>query len=126
LLFIDVVGLKGINLQYGREVGDEVLRHIARNARAGLRLADILFRSSSDEFVALLSKTDGATATVVAERVHQNIRNHMLRVKGGMSVCIETEITCVSAPHDGQSLQELVAAAQLRVGNPRRPSSQVH
>jgi diguanylate cyclase (GGDEF)-like protein/putative nucleotidyltransferase with HDIG domain len=125
LLLIDVVGLKEINSRHGREAGDEVLRHISRHARSGLRLADILCRNGSDEFVALLNKTDAATATVVAERVQHNIRNHMVRLSGGASLTVETNVTCVSAPKDGDSLQDLLACAQLRAVNPEHPS-QVH
>ena len=56
LLFIDVVGLKQINDAHGRNAGDEVLRHVARHTTAGLRVADILFRYGSDEFVALAGR----------------------------------------------------------------------
>jgi putative methionine-R-sulfoxide reductase with GAF domain len=48
LLLIDVVGLKEINALHGRPTGDDVLRHVVRQTRAGLRVADILFRYGSD------------------------------------------------------------------------------
>ncbi len=63
LLLIDVVGLKQINAVHGRDVGDEVLRHVARHTAAGLRVADILFRYGSDEFVALLNDSSAESGS---------------------------------------------------------------
>jgi diguanylate cyclase (GGDEF)-like protein/putative nucleotidyltransferase with HDIG domain len=127
LLFIDISGLKDINAQYGRQAGDEVLRHVVRYARAGLRVSDILFRYGSDEFVALLNHTDVPTATMVAERIRDNVFRHGLSMKSGAVLQIETTITCVSAPRDGASFRELMAVAQMRIASQQSHSSpQVH
>src|SRR5438034_2017252 len=69
LLLIEIVGLKQVNVVNGRFAGDEVVRHVVHQTRAGLRVADILFRSGSDEFIALLSDADHNTATTVAARI---------------------------------------------------------
>src|SRR5712692_884599 len=47
LLLIDIVGLKQINLEHGRTVGDDALRHVVEQIRTNLRVADILFRHGS-------------------------------------------------------------------------------
>lgn len=127
LLFIDVKGLNDINAQYGRQTGDDVLRHVVRHAKAGLRASDILFRYGSDEFVALLNHTDVPTATMVADRIRENVLAQGIALKSGAVLAVETTITCVSAPRDGASFGELMAVAQMRIASQQRRSSpQVH
>jgi diguanylate cyclase (GGDEF)-like protein/putative nucleotidyltransferase with HDIG domain len=121
LLLIDVVGLKQINMRHGRQVGDEVLRYVVRQTRTALRMADILFRSASDELVALLNDTDGETATNVASRLSATIRQEPFAYDG-LVVKVEATVTCVCAPSDGQSLNDLIAAARLRCRTDSRSS----
>jgi diguanylate cyclase (GGDEF)-like protein len=115
LLFIDVVDLKEINTLHGRTAGDEVLRHVVRQARAGLRAADILTRNDSDEFVAVLHATNIDTATTIASRVRRSIHEHPVTIRGGFTLTVDTTITCVSAPQDGDSLSALTTAARGRI-----------
>jgi diguanylate cyclase (GGDEF)-like protein/putative nucleotidyltransferase with HDIG domain len=114
LVLIDVIGLKQINLLHGRTVGDDVLRHVVRQTRAGLRVADILFRYGSDEFVALLNDTDRDTASTLASRIRNNIRDLPFSLAGGTNITVEATVTSVCAPNDGMSLRDLMAAARVR------------
>jgi len=113
LLLIEIVGFKQIALVHGRTIADEVLRSVVSHARAGLRVADILFRSANDAFVALLNDTDFETATVVASRTRESIRGQTYPTGVGM-INVDATITCVCAPQDGQSLRDLIATARLR------------
>jgi len=117
LLFVEVADLKAINMKHGRSAGDEVLRHVVRHARAGLRVADILFRNSGDDFVAFLSATDGETAEIVAERVRQRILMNPVLVGSGISLTIQANVTAVSSPRDGHSIKDLLSAAKERTSN---------
>ena len=118
LLFVSIVGLKQINALHGRAVGDEVLRHVVRHSAAGLRLADILFRYSSDELVALLNNTNGEAARIVARRIRDGIRNNPLVTRTDRSIKIEVSITEVTSPNDGASLAALVDTARKRPPGP--------
>jgi diguanylate cyclase (GGDEF)-like protein len=115
LLFIDVAGLKQINSMHGSDVGDDALRWVVRHSRSGLRVADVLFRYSTNEFVALLNNTDMPTAKVMAHQIIDDIRKDQFQVHGGATLTIEAAVTCVSAPRDGESLDELVASARARL-----------
>ena len=115
LLFIDVVGLKQIISMHGSNVGDDVLRQVVKHSRSGLRVADILFRYGPSEFVALLNNTDMPTAKALAHRILDDIGNDQFPVNDGGTLTIEATVTCVSAPRDGESLDELVAAARVRL-----------
>ncbi len=117
LVLIDVVGLKQMNALHGRTAGDDVLRHVVRQTRAGLQVADILFRYGSDEFVALLNDTDREMAETLAARIQNNIRELPFSLKDGTTITIEATVTCVCAPSDGNSLRDLMAAARSRMSS---------
>jgi diguanylate cyclase (GGDEF)-like protein len=121
LLFIDIAELKQINLEHGRTAGDEILRHVARHARAGLRVADILFRHTGDDFVAFLSATDRDTAEIVADRVRNRISQHPVVLGSGASLIVEASVTAVSSPRDGVSLKDLLSVARQRGGSQPSP-----
>jgi diguanylate cyclase (GGDEF)-like protein len=113
LLFIDIVGLEQINLTHGRSAGDEALRHVVRYSTAGLRLADILFRYGSDEFVALLNDTTPETAVLVARRIRDGIRGAQLALRDA-SIVVDVTVAEVTSPGDGKSLASLIATARSR------------
>ena len=60
LLFIDLNDFKGINDQFGHEVGDQLLKVAAERLKKSLRSCDIIGRPGGDEFVALVPDVDAA------------------------------------------------------------------
>jgi diguanylate cyclase (GGDEF)-like protein len=66
LAVLDVNGLAAINEQYGRDCGDEVLRHVAAVVETTKRASDILARLTDDEFAVILPEctTEGGRAFV--------------------------------------------------------------
>lgn len=113
LLFIEVVDLRRINNTHGRVTGDDVLIHVVRHATAGLRLADMLFRYDSDEFVALLDDTNQEAARLVADRIREGLRCNPLSV-GGQPIDVRVSVTAVSSPGDGDALSDLIETARAR------------
>jgi len=126
LILIDIVDLKHINVRHGRSTGDEVLRHVVKHTRAALRVADILFRSASDELYALLIDTNTATAAAVASRVRHNVMEQPILLRGG-KLLVDVTVTFVSAPVDGQSLGDLMAVVHSRLApRPSAPNTIIH
>ena len=126
LLFLDVVNLKQINAVHGRAAGDEVLRHVVHHAQHELRVADVLFRNASDEFIAFLNATDSQTATLAANRIRERITAHALQLASGSWLTVETTVTCVCAPNDGESLADLLALARRSTMPPAPDAPGVH
>jgi len=121
LLIIEVVALRQIAAAHGRTIADEVLRSVVNRARAGLRVADILFRSAEDTFVGLLNDTDYDTACAVAARTRECIRGETYSTSSG-NITVDAAVTCVCAPADGESLRELVTTVKIRNLPDWRPS----
>ena len=77
VVFIDIDHFKSINDNYGQQCGDLALTSIAKWINESIRSSDIVFRYGGEEFVVLLSDTDLEGAELLAERIRQNIENHI-------------------------------------------------
>jgi diguanylate cyclase (GGDEF)-like protein/putative nucleotidyltransferase with HDIG domain len=127
LLFIDVNNLKQINANEGRAAGDDVLRHVVRYSRSALRVADLLFRKKSDEFVAFLSETDEITADAVAQRIRNNIVCQPVILASGKKLVIDVSVRSVCCPRDGQSVDALLNLTTTEPSNVQAcPNRLVH
>jgi diguanylate cyclase (GGDEF)-like protein/PAS domain S-box-containing protein len=73
VLFIDLDHFKLINDTYGHDLGDEVLRAVARRLRDSIRAGDSLYRLGGDEFAVLVVDVDEQRAIEVAERILRHI-----------------------------------------------------
>lgn len=73
LIMIDVDLFKSINDTFGHVVGDVVLRAVANAIVTCTRDSDVVFRYGGEEFVVVLTNTEGAGADFLAERIRQSI-----------------------------------------------------
>jgi GGDEF domain-containing protein len=58
ILFIDLDGFKLINDTYGHEIGDEVLKEVAKRIRSIVRKNDLVSRLGGDEFTVILKSIE--------------------------------------------------------------------
>jgi diguanylate cyclase (GGDEF)-like protein/putative nucleotidyltransferase with HDIG domain len=115
LLVVDIVDWREINALYGGQVGDDVVRHVARTCVAGLRRADQLFRTGSDEFIALLKDVGANAAEVIGEQIREAIHATPLRHGGNVSIQLHATLMAVSYPADGETLKALIRTAKDRI-----------
>jgi diguanylate cyclase (GGDEF)-like protein len=74
LLIIDADHFKRFNDRYGHQVGDEVLKGLARCLSASVhRPNDLVCRVGGEEFAILMPDTDQAGALRIAEKAHAEI-----------------------------------------------------
>lgn len=97
VLYVDVDGFKDINDSLGHDVGDRVLREIARRIHGSVRVADTAARLGGDEFAVLLEDLDGPHAAVAtAERIVRvlgerlRVDDHALEVSASVGVALLT------------------------------------
>lgn len=70
LLFVDLDGFKGVNDDYGHEVGDFLLKQVSRRLGKAVRKSDMVGRYGGDEFVVLLAKINAnEDAEAVAKQI---------------------------------------------------------
>jgi diguanylate cyclase (GGDEF)-like protein len=82
LIIIDVDFFKKLNDQWGHEIGNQALQHIARIIHLTTRKLDIACRFGGEEFVVILPNTDLRQSTYVANRIREVIEVSPLEVNG--------------------------------------------
>ena len=71
VMMIDVDHFKKVNDSYGHQVGDEVLKHVAKIIGSTIRADDYFARYGGEEFCILLPSTSKDEAYILGERLRQ-------------------------------------------------------
>jgi diguanylate cyclase (GGDEF)-like protein len=109
ILMFDLDHFKHINDAYGHNVGDEVLREMARRMQDCFRKCDLPGRWGGEEFIALLPHTSIAAAQQVAERLRAGLADQpVVTSKGELRVSLSGGGTQLL---DDDTLESLVARA---------------
>ena len=112
LLYLDLDRFKPVNDTLGHEVGDRLLREVARRLASEIRPGDVLGRLGGDEFALL--QTDGAqpgASRALGRRIIDTLSKpfHL----DGHTVSIGVSIGAAVAPFDASTSGDLVRAADL-------------
>lgn len=111
LLMVDVDHFKTVNDTHGHDIGDQVLRLIARLCRDNLREADVLGRLGGEEFAALLPHASLREAGEVAERLRGAIAETAFPLPDGQMLRFTISIgACAVAAETGTTGDLLKAA----------------
>jgi diguanylate cyclase (GGDEF)-like protein/PAS domain S-box-containing protein len=95
LLFLDLDGFKLVNDQYGHNVGDELLKEVAKRLLGLVRQSDIVARLGGDEFIVVLNNPKGmekitsiATSVVSSINEPMEILGVVLRVGASVGIAM--------------------------------------
>ncbi|NPA54907.1 MAG: diguanylate cyclase [Epsilonproteobacteria bacterium] len=112
IVFIDLDGFKEINDTLGHEIGDGILKEVARRLKENIRASDVIARFGGDEFLIMLSdvyliedidKILAKLLNVIKEPIIVNgIKN---RISASIGVSIY--------PDDGDDIQTLIKYADI-------------
>lgn len=80
LALLDLDYFKRVNDTHGHQVGDEVLRHFAREARSVMRDVDVLARWGGEEFLMLLVDTSPELAQIGIARIRDKLAQSPVKV----------------------------------------------
>ena len=72
----DIDYFKRVNDTFSHQMGDTVLKEVARLLQCGVRQSDTVARYGGEEFVILLPEAPAETARGIIERIRRTIANH--------------------------------------------------
>ncbi|WP_372365582.1 diguanylate cyclase [Candidatus Uabimicrobium sp. HlEnr_7] len=75
LIILDLDHFKGINDNFGHDVGDEILKALSEIVKKSIRKEDLGMRYGGDEIVIGLPNTDRRNAREIAERLRISVEN---------------------------------------------------
>ena len=88
IILIDIDDFKFVNDTYGHDVGDYVLKEIARLLKSDVRITDIIGRWGGEEFVIVCESTDLENAYILAENLRKTIANHGFKDVGNKTISL--------------------------------------
>lgn len=118
VLFVDLDRFKYVNDTYGHDVGDELLREIARRMSDVLRPSDTVARIGGDEFLVLCEDIDGEVdALHIADRIKESLIETEIVIRGvpmQITISIGVAISNGTGTRDGDTLIQQADAAMYR------------
>jgi diguanylate cyclase (GGDEF)-like protein/PAS domain S-box-containing protein len=119
LLFLDLIGFKGVNDHLGHRYGDAVLEQVGRRIEGALRTADVAARQGGDEFLVLLAEVDGpAGAKMAAARLGGHLAAPYLLEH--RSVKLEARFGVALFPDHAPDLEGLICKADQALADAKR------
>lgn len=105
LVMMDIDHFKRLNDTYGHQVGDDVLRRVARAIAESTRAYDIAARYGGEEFAIVLPRTPHGDAAMVAERLR------LAAVQSGGDPAVTLSAGVATFPRDAGDAESLLARA---------------
>ena len=123
LLFVDLNEFKPVNDHHGHQMGDRLLRMVARRLVETIREVDTVARVGGDEFAVILEAiADAGDAAVVAAKISTtigepfSIDGHTFEIGASTGIAIY--------PGDGESLSSLLHHADSQMYRAKRAASE--
>ena len=115
LVVMDLDDFKDINDTFGHHIGDRALREVAAVLRTAIRPYDICVRYAGDEFVVVISGCSREEAESKRRELQQVVDSIRLEVRPNMRIPMMMSAGAAVFPHDGDSYEALLAAADSRM-----------
>lgn len=112
VLMMDLDHFKQVNDTYGHDVGDTVLKALAKTLSSQVRTSDIVIRYGGEEFMVILQENTDYTGPQLAEKIRSAVEKMRIQYSGGfMQKTIS--IGVAGFPADGVEFIDVVKAADL-------------
>ena len=110
VMLFDIDHFKQINDSAGYQMGDEILKRVARVGSEHLRAADIIARYGGEEFIVLLPGSSAQQSAVVADRIREAIAADRIETPGA-PVSATISVGLAEALPDRDTLEQLIRRA---------------
>lgn len=120
LVLLDIDNFKSVNDTHGHQVGDEVLREVARVLRDTSREIDTPSRYGGEELAVILPGTDLEGAYDMAERVRAGIEGLVFPLSGDGELRVTASFGAAAAAGDAAASDGLVGAADTALYQAKR------
>ncbi len=122
ILLCDLDHFKAINDTRGHQVGDEVLKAVARSIKEATRGTDLIFRWGGDEVAVVLPNTTREGILIAAERIRSGIRTVGEKDQLGLDLSIGVALH----PEHGRNIDELIRLADRALYIAKKGGDKVH
>jgi diguanylate cyclase (GGDEF)-like protein len=114
VLLLDMDHFKAVNDEYGHDIGDKVLKELARILNETVRESDIIIRYGGEEFIVLLVniKTE-EDALAVADKIRIKVSENEIDVYAGSKLRKTISIGLSMFPQDSNSLESVIKNADI-------------
>jgi diguanylate cyclase (GGDEF)-like protein len=118
----DLDHFKSINDNQGHQVGDDVLKAVAKVIMAATRGSDLIVRWGGDEIVVVLSETNEAGGRIVAGR----IRRAVCRLSEARDIRFDISIGIAVFPTHGESVSQIIRLADRALYIAKKSGDRIH
>jgi diguanylate cyclase (GGDEF)-like protein/PAS domain S-box-containing protein len=108
IALIDADHFKNVNDTYGHDVGDLVLKQLAKTLKAQLRETDLICRYGGEEFVVLLKNAKAADALVRLKILCERIENQPVEIPGHPALTVTVSIGFSASDGEGDISSQTV------------------
>jgi diguanylate cyclase (GGDEF)-like protein len=110
VLVTDIDFFKRVNDTYGHDIGDLVIRGLGDILKRQKRATDVVARFGGEEFVVLCEQTDESGATLLAERIREELEKTVFHTPNG-KLSVTCSIGIATFPDAGGDWDSLFKAA---------------
>ncbi len=112
IMVLDLDHFKEVNDTYGHDVGDIVLKTLAKEFASQVRTSDMVIRFGGEEFLIILQESENYSGRQLAEKIRQSVEHMKIPIPGG--VMYKTlSIGVAGYPSDGEDIWDVIKAADL-------------
>ena len=102
-VILDIDLFKSVNDTYGHDIGDEVLKEVARRIEASVRESDLSCRYGGEEFVVVMPDTNAESAYLIADRLRKNVESTPIKISrepGALVITVSVGVSALNGVDD--------------------------